>query len=59
MLIHLHTRMEHGLKIDRALQNHFTMRRGTAYWKKPPKKHRNYANGSRLVFGLGIDKELW
>ncbi len=43
-------------KIDRALQNHFTMRRGTAYWKKPPKKHRNYANGSRLVFGLGIDR---
>ena len=42
--------------IDKALLTHFTMIRGTVYGSKPPASHTNYANGSRVVFGLGIDR---
>ena len=43
-------------KIDRALLNHFKILRGATYGKKDPSRHKNFANGSRIVFGLGIDK---
>lgn len=43
-------------KIDKVLLEHFIMLRGTTYSKKAPSIHNNYANGSRVVFGLGIDQ---
>jgi peptidoglycan/xylan/chitin deacetylase (PgdA/CDA1 family) len=40
---------------DRVLLKQFDILRGTTYGMRPLHVHDNYANGSRLVFGLGID----
>jgi peptidoglycan/xylan/chitin deacetylase (PgdA/CDA1 family) len=43
-------------EIDNSLLNYFAILRGTTYGKKPPSIQNSYANGTRVVFGLGIDK---
>ena len=43
-------------ELDKALLKYFKMIRGTTYGKKPPSEQNNFANGSRVVYGLGIDK---
>ena len=43
-------------KLDRALLRHFKILRGTTDGKRKPSHQNNYANGSRIVFGLGIDE---
>jgi len=43
-------------EVDKVLLKYFMMLRGTTYGKKAPSTHNNYANGSRVVFGLGIDQ---
>lgn len=47
---------EREKEIDKTLLNYFDILRGTTYGKKPPSIQQNYANGTRVVFGLGIDK---
>jgi len=42
--------------LDRKLLSNFAIIRGTTYGKKYPSLHNNFANGSRVVFGLGIDE---
>lgn len=42
-------------ELDSLLLNHFKIIRATSSGRKVPSKQNNYANGSRLVFGLGID----
>lgn len=41
--------------LDKLLLSYFKIIRGTTYGKKVPSQHNNFANGSRVVFGLGID----
>lgn len=42
-------------KMDNLLLEHFDILRGTANFREIPSQQRNYANGSPLIFGLGID----
>lgn len=42
-------------RMDYLLLEHFDILRGTTYGKEIPSQQKNYANGSQLVFGLGID----
>ncbi|MBI9072511.1 MAG: polysaccharide deacetylase family protein [Melioribacteraceae bacterium] len=40
---------------DEVLLDHFNIIRATTYGKTDAPEQKNYANGSRIVFGLGID----
>jgi peptidoglycan/xylan/chitin deacetylase (PgdA/CDA1 family) len=42
---------------DRALLKHFKMLRGSTFSKKGPSRNNNFANGSSVAFGLGIDQK--
>jgi peptidoglycan/xylan/chitin deacetylase (PgdA/CDA1 family) len=49
----------HGARnqeLDRALLKYFDILRGTVYGMKPIAEHKCFANGSRVVSGLGIDR---
>ena len=40
---------------DQVLLKQFSILRGTTHGMRPPSVHVNYANGSRVVYGLGLD----
>jgi peptidoglycan-N-acetylglucosamine deacetylase len=42
-------------RIDKGLLGHFSMIRGTVYGNRESLRQGNFWNGSRVVFGLGID----
>lgn len=42
--------------MDNLLLEHFDIIRGTTYSRESPPQQRSYANGSQLIFGLGIDE---
>lgn len=46
----------HTSRLDDTLLKYFSMIRGTTYHNSLPLWHNNYANGSRVVYGLGIDR---
>lgn len=41
--------------LDKTLLEYFLVLRGTTYGNIEPSSQKNYANGTRVVFGLGID----